>query len=193
MRFKPWHSHCLFLRKSPTLTVRLLPPKGLTELKGPFAQRVPDTLRSGGIVSLSSRELWSAMPPTFGSWDHACRDGLVFDLGSDGGSRPWASWTPPEGRASACKIPAPRTLGGWDGPVRTGQSVGYWGSSLYSASATCSPHSVSPSVNERWVMKWSGAAPCQCHSSPGVETTSPGRIVRTGPPRDCTRPSPSVT
>src|SRR5439155_12253709 len=81
MRFKPWHSHCLFLRKSPTLTVRLLPPKVLTELKGPFAQRVPDTLRSGGIVSLSSRELWSAMPPTFGSWDHACRDGLVFDLG----------------------------------------------------------------------------------------------------------------
>src|SRR5256885_1984399 len=44
-----------------------------------------------------------------------------------GGSRPWASWTPPEGRASACKIPTPRTLGGWDGPVRTGQSVGYWG------------------------------------------------------------------
>ncbi len=35
----------------------------------------------------------------------------------------------PGGQSTACKIPTPRTLGGWDGPVRTGQSVGYWGSS----------------------------------------------------------------
>src|SRR5437879_2919074 len=122
MRFKPWHSHCLFLRKSPTLTVRLLPPKGLTELKGPFAQRVPDTLRSGGIVSLSSRELWSAMPPTFGSWDHACRDGLVFDLGSDWGFKALGLLDAPRGQSIRMQDPNPtdaRRLG-WtceDGPI----------------------------------------------------------------------------
>src|SRR5437867_7452251 len=42
-------------------------------------------------------------------------------------------------------------------------------------------------------MKWSGAAPCQCHSPPRMWMTSPGRMVTTGSPRDWTRPSPSVT
>src|SRR4051794_23696304 len=42
-------------------------------------------------------------------------------------------------------------------------------------------------------MNRSGAAPCQCSSPGGVQITSPGRITRTFPPRDCTRPTPSVT
>jgi hypothetical protein len=42
-------------------------------------------------------------------------------------------------------------------------------------------------------MKCSGAAPCQCHSSAGVEITSPARISSMAPPRDCTSPLPSVT
>ena len=44
-----------------------------------------------------------------------------------------------------------------------------------------------------WVMKWSGVAPCQCHSSAGVLTMSPGRMVTMGWPRDWTSPWPSVT
>jgi hypothetical protein len=44
----------------------------------------------------------------------------------------------------------------------------YLGSARYSASVTCSPHSVSPLMMDRWVMKWLGAVPCQCHSPPGV-------------------------
>jgi hypothetical protein len=39
----------------------------------------------------------------------------------------------------------------------------------HSLSPTCSPHSASPSLIERWVRKWSGAAPCQCHSPPGAD------------------------
>ncbi len=35
---------------------------------------------------------------------------------------------------------------------------------VYSASVTCSPQLAEPSVSERWVMKWSGATPCPCHS-----------------------------
>src|SRR6184192_1405103 len=42
-------------------------------------------------------------------------------------------------------------------------------------------------------MKWPGAAPCQCHSHPGMWMTSPGRMVTTDSPRDWMRPSPSVT
>ena len=45
----------------------------------------------------------------------------------------------------------------------------------------------------RWVMKWSGAAPFQCHSPGGVWIVSPGRISITSPPRDWIRPMPSVT
>jgi len=46
---------------------------------------------------------------------------------------------------------------------------------LYSSSVTCFPQSISgrspagvASVMDKWVMKWPGAAPCQCHSSAGV-------------------------
>ena len=34
-----------------------------------------------------------------------------------------------------------------------------------------------PSVMEMWAMKLSGVAPCQCHSSEGVKTMSPGGSV----------------
>src|SRR5437588_8522714 len=44
-----------------------------------------------------------------------------------------------------------------------------------------------------WVMAVDGAAPCQCFSSGGNQTTSPGRISSTGPPQRCTRPQPAVT
>ena len=30
-------------------------------------------------------------------------------------------------------------------------------------------HSATPSLIKRLVMKWSGAAPCQCHSPPGAD------------------------
>jgi hypothetical protein len=63
----------------------------------------------------------------------------------------------------------------------------------YSASVTCSPHWVLPSVRDRWVIMWSGAAPCQCHSSALTPTTFPGRIRVTCSPRAWTSPSPSVT
>ena len=46
----------------------------------------------------------------------------------------------------------------------------------------------------RWVMKWSGAAPCQCHSPGGVWIVSPGRISRTlAAARLDVSPSPSRT
>src|SRR5581483_3599108 len=63
----------------------------------------------------------------------------------------------------------------------------------YSASVTWSPHDASPSVIDRCAMKCAAAAPCQCHSSAGVYTTSPARMVTADSPRDCTRPSPSMT
>ena len=75
-----------------------------------------------------------------------------------------------------------------------------WGSARYSSSVTWAPHSVSgrslapmPSVIDRWVMRWSGAAPCQCHSAAGVWTMSPDMSLKSSPPADWTRPSPSVT
>jgi hypothetical protein len=38
-----------------------------------------------------------------------------------------------------------------------------------------------------------GVAPCQCFSSGGNQTTSPGRISSMGPPSRCTHPQPTVT
>ena len=38
-----------------------------------------------------------------------------------------------------------------------------------------------------------GAAPCQCFSPGGNQTTSPGLISSMGPPDRCTRPAPAVT
>src|SRR5437868_8628147 len=44
-----------------------------------------------------------------------------------------------------------------------------------------------------WVIALFGEAPCQCFSPGGIQTTSPGRISRTGPPLACTRPTPEIT
>src|ERR1700716_4232909 len=44
-----------------------------------------------------------------------------------------------------------------------------------------------------WVMPLLGDAPCQCFSPGGIQTTSPGRISRTGPPLVWTRPTPETT
>src|ERR1017187_8951849 len=38
-----------------------------------------------------------------------------------------------------------------------------------------------------------GAAPCQCFSPGGNQTTSPGRISSIGSPQRCARPQPAVT
>src|ERR1700704_2795119 len=38
-----------------------------------------------------------------------------------------------------------------------------------------------------------GEPPCQCFSPGGIQTTSPGRISRIGPPLVCMRPSPAST
>ena len=43
------------------------------------------------------------------------------------------------------------------------------------------------------VMAVVGAAPCQCFSPGGNQTTSPGRISSIGPPHRCARPQPAVT
>src|SRR6266700_498647 len=43
------------------------------------------------------------------------------------------------------------------------------------------------------VMAVVGAAPCQCFSPGGNQTTSPGRISSIDPPQRCTRPQPAVT
>ena len=56
------------------------------------------------------------------------------------------------------------------GGVQCGHWESLWPRSCppYSASVTWSPQCGSPSVIERWVMKWSWAAPCQCSSASGV-------------------------
>jgi hypothetical protein len=72
---------------------------------------------------------------------------------------------------------------------------------VYSASMTCSPQSVSgrscpserPSHVARWVVKWSVSAPCQRHWPVGGQTVSPGRMTTISPPRTWVRPTPSVT
>src|ERR1700683_496678 len=45
----------------------------------------------------------------------------------------------------------------------------------------------------KWVIAVVGAAPCQCFSPGGIQTTSPGRISSIGPPQRCARPQPAVT
>src|SRR5579863_209705 len=44
-----------------------------------------------------------------------------------------------------------------------------------------------------WVMAVVGAAPCQCFSPGGIQTTSPGRISWMGLPQSWMRPQPAVT
>src|SRR5262249_18640698 len=39
----------------------------------------------------------------------------------------------------------------------------------------------------------SAVAPCQCFSPGGIQTVSPARIARIGPPQLCTQPIPDVT
>ena len=63
----------------------------------------------------------------------------------------------------------------------------------YSSSVTCSAHSVMPSLTARWTMNVPRAAPCQCHSPGAAVTASPARTSSRTPPRDWTRPAPSVT
>src|SRR4051794_7062086 len=104
----------------------------------------------------------------------------------------WVLWHGGASLGGCCR--RPRTA---SRPPAGSQRVGR----PYSASVTCSPHSVSgpsspsarPSQMARWVMKWSGVAPCQCHSPGGHHTVSPGRIATTSPPRDWVRPTPLVT
>src|SRR5437868_10495483 len=43
------------------------------------------------------------------------------------------------------------------------------------------------------VMAVVGAAPCQCFSPGGNQTTSPGCISSIGPPSRCAKPQPAVT
>src|SRR3954470_20134037 len=45
----------------------------------------------------------------------------------------------------------------------------------------------------RCTITQSGAAPCQCSSPGGIQTVSPGRRTRTGPPRAWARPRPVRT
>src|SRR5439155_13491858 len=67
----------------------------------------------------------------------------------------------------------------------------------YCSSLTCSSHSTalpsSCSCTAMCVIAVVGAAPCQCFSPGGNQTTSPGRISSIGPPRRCARPEPAVT
>jgi AcrR family transcriptional regulator len=72
------------------------------------------------------------------------------------------------------------------------------GAAPYSSSVTCSPHvallpSSSTWTSARWVMNLVAAAPCQCSSPGSKKTPSPGRMISTGPPRRCARPTPSST
>src|SRR6478752_1603835 len=61
----------------------------------------------------------------------------------------------------------------------------------YSSSVTWAPQvALSSSHMARWLMKWSGRAPCQCSSPGGVWTVSPGRMTMTRS-RVATTPMPS--
>jgi hypothetical protein len=50
-------------------------------------------------------------------------------------------------------------------PSSASAGLGGW----YSAPVTWAPQRAAPSVTDRWVMKCSGAAPCQCSSPSGVD------------------------
>src|ERR1700746_683866 len=68
---------------------------------------------------------------------------------------------------------------------------------LYCSSLTCSIHVTCLPSSASWVATWTmlvvGAAPCQCFSFGGIQTTSPALISRTLPPQLCTRPAPETT
>src|SRR3989441_414196 len=67
---------------------------------------------------------------------------------------------------------------------------------LYSSSLTFSIQStalpLSCSCTAMCVTAVVGAAPCQCFSPGGIQTTSPGPISLIGPPQRCARPAPAV-
>ena len=66
----------------------------------------------------------------------------------------------------------------------------------YCSSLTCSSQSTTLPSSCSWmaicVMAVVGAAPCQCFSPGGNQTTSPGWTSSTGPPSRWTRPQPAV-
>src|SRR4051794_23419895 len=72
-------------------------------------------------------------------------------------------------------------------------AVVYASSGTGSSQVVGSPPSGSFSRMEKWLMKVSAAAPCQCSSSGGQMTVSPARMLTTEPSRVPTRPTPSVT
>ena len=105
-----------------------------------------------------------------GSDNRRAHDRRAHDRRADGAvSRGW----PPPGPASAWPLAARQPR--------------------YSSSVTCGPQCGVPSVMDRWVMKCSGLAPCQCSSPSGVKTTSPGLSSTFAWPLAWTRPRPSVT
>ncbi len=67
----------------------------------------------------------------------------------------------------------------------------------YCWSLTCSIQSTTLPFSASWmaicVIAVVGAAPCQCFSPGGNQTTSPGRISSLGPPHRCAQPRPDVT
>ena len=83
--------------------------------------------------------------------------------------------------------PQPRTEGHYRASARPS----------YCSGVTCSSQSTtlpsSFSCIAMCVIAVVGAAPCQCFSPGGNQTTSPGRISSTGPPQRCARPAPVVT
>src|SRR2546427_12465234 len=86
----------------------------------------------------------------------------------------------------------PSVKGGHERSTSLAPGIRLYGSSLTSSiQLTTLPSSCS------WiamcVIALSGVAPCQCFSSGGHETTSPGWISSTGPPQLCTKPRPAVT
>ena len=70
----------------------------------------------------------------------------------------------------------------------------YWLHFLYSSFVTGSHHSVlAPSAGTAMAMCWnqlSEAAPCQCFTSAGMFTTSPGLSARAGSPHSWYQPRP---
>ncbi len=67
----------------------------------------------------------------------------------------------------------------------------YCSSVTFSSQSELLPSSFSTMA--MWVIAVVGAAPCQCFSEVGNQTTSPGRISSMGPPQRWTRPQPAVT
>ena len=96
-----------------------------------------------------------------------------------------------EAAASRATVKARRRMDEAIRPLASARSSSYWSAVTCSNQSTALPSSFSWMA--MWVMAVVGAAPCQCFSPGGIQTTSPGRISSTGPPHRCTRPAPDVT